>query len=100
MSSTFQRGFRLAYGSWKIICMRRRRPRRLAADDLSTPVSWPSKSTAPRVGSYRPTSSRATVLLPQPDSPTSASVLPLLDAEADAVDRVHELARLALDARG
>ncbi len=77
MSSTFQRGFRLAYGSWKIICMRRRRVRRLAADDLSTPVSWPSNNTAPRVGSYSPTSSRATVLLPQPDSPTSASVLPL-----------------------
>ena len=43
---------------------------------FSTPVSWPSKCTVPRVGSYRPTSSRATVLLPQPDSPTSASVLP------------------------
>jgi hypothetical protein len=24
VGSTFQRGLRLAYGSWKIICMRRR----------------------------------------------------------------------------
>jgi hypothetical protein len=32
---------------------------------------------AARVGAYRPTSSRATVLLPQPDSPDQAtSVLP------------------------
>ena len=59
--------------------------------------STPSKTIRPRVGAYRPTSSRATVLLPQPDSPTSASVLPRSIAKADAVDRVHELARLALD---
>ena len=75
MSSTFQRGFRLAYGSWKIICMRRRSV--CASADLNVAaVSTPSKRTRPRVGAYRPTSSRATVLLPQPDSPTSASVLP------------------------
>jgi hypothetical protein len=49
MSSTFQRGFRLAYGSWKIICMRRCSVR--AASELSVVrVSWPSKRTVPRVG--------------------------------------------------
>ena len=73
ISSTFQRGFRLAYGSWKIICMRRRSARGSGV----VAVSWPSKCTLPRVGAYRPTSRRATVLLPQPDSPTSASVSPL-----------------------
>ena len=76
MSSTFQRGFRLAYGSWKIICMRRRSARSRAGAASSAIVSWPSNSTWPRVGAYSPTSSRATVLLPQPDSPTSASVRP------------------------
>ena len=72
MSCTFQRGLRLAYGSWKIICIRRR----TAFGRPSPVVSMPSKTTRPRVGAYSPTSSRATVLLPQPDSPTSASVVP------------------------
>src|SRR5438067_1801389 len=64
MSRTRQRGFKLAYGSWKIIC--RRRPR---------------NSTRPSLGAYRPTISRATVDLPQPDSPTSASVSPASTAK-------------------
>ncbi len=51
----------------------------------------------PRVGAYRPTSRRATVLLPQPDSPTSASVVPRAIVKADVVDGMHELPRLALD---
>src|SRR5687767_3087794 len=59
MSFTRQRGFRLAYGSWKIICMRR-----------------PRNSICPALGAYSPTMSLATVDLPQPDSPTSASVSP------------------------
>src|SRR3954463_1747087 len=36
----------------------------------------PLKVTTPLVGAYRPTMSRATVDLPLPDSPTSASVSP------------------------
>ena len=36
----------------------------------------PSNAIVPRVGAYSPTISRATVDLPQPDSPTSASVSP------------------------
>ncbi|KAG0927741.1 hypothetical protein G6F31_017945 [Rhizopus arrhizus] len=36
----------------------------------------PSKRISPRVNPYRPTSMRATVEFPQPDSPTSASVSP------------------------
>ena len=75
MSCTIQRGFRLAYGSWKIIWMRRRswRPSGvLKAAWASCPSNW----KPPRVGPYRPTRRRATVLLPQPDSPTRASVLP------------------------
>ncbi|MDT4862850.1 hypothetical protein FQZ97_975250 [compost metagenome] len=75
MSSTRQRGFRLAYGSWKIIWMRRRSLRPSGVLNAAC-ASCPSNSKPPRVGSYRPTSSRATVLFPQPDSPTSASVWP------------------------
>ncbi len=97
MSSTFQRGLRLAYGSWKIICMRRRKPRRLAADDLSTP------------GVLAVEEDRAARRLVQPDQqPRHRALaaagfahqrqrLALVDAEADAVHRMHELARLALD---
>src|SRR5688500_12698529 len=36
----------------------------------------PENSTRPSLGAYRPTIRRATVDLPQPDSPTSASVSP------------------------
>ena len=72
--------------------MRRRRAR--GRVERRVRVSMPSKRTRPRVGSYRPTSSRATVLFPQPDSPTSASVVPLRDLEADIVDRMNELAAL------
>jgi hypothetical protein len=46
ISITRQRGFRLAYGSWKIICMRRRNP--LASADAR---SMPSNSMRPLVGS-------------------------------------------------
>ena len=48
----------------------------MGEDDGVYRVAQPSNSNWPRVGAYRPTSKRATVLLPQPDSPTSASVLP------------------------
>ena len=96
MSATLQRGFRLAYGSWKIIC-RRRRSAPACPEAKACVMSMPSKRTCPAVGVCRPTSRRATVLLPQPDSPTSPSVCPRWNREADAVDRVHELRRAALD---
>jgi hypothetical protein len=60
-------------------------------------ASCPSKVRPPRVGAYRPTSRRATVLLPQPDSPTSASVLPFSISKAHAVHRMQQLARLAFE---
>ena len=43
----------------------------------------------PLVGSTSRSTLRATVDLPQPDSPTSPSVSPVADREADAVDRMH-----------
>ena len=58
MSRTRQRGLRLAYGSWKIICMRRRSaPARSNAACASC-----RRTHAPR-SAYRPTSRRATVRL-------------------------------------
>ena len=96
---TFQRGFRLAYGSWKIICMRRRSAR--AARRAAPRARRRRRSRRGRASARTgPTSSRATVLLPQPDSPTSASVWPRSIVEADAVDRMQQLARLALERRG
>ena len=74
MRPTRQRGFRLAYGSWKIICRRLRMAR--PPDSAMPARGWPSKRISPRVRPYSPTSMRATVDLPQPDSPTSASVSP------------------------
>src|SRR5512135_913801 len=52
----------------------RRRAARASAARAGSVSSMPSNSTVPREGAYRPTISRATVDLPQPDSPTSASV--------------------------
>jgi hypothetical protein len=69
-----KRGFRLAYGFWKTIWMRRRiswRSRSLARSRF-----WPSKMTSPPVGSCRRSSVRPIVVLPEPDSPTTPSVWP------------------------
>ena len=68
------RGSRLAYGSWKIICIRLRRRRNSAP--LNSVTSWPSKKMRPPVGGLRRMIARPVVLLPQPDSPTSPSVSP------------------------
>ena len=58
-------------------------------------MSWPSKRIVPPVGSRSRVSSRPVVVLPQPDSPTSAERLALADVEVDAVDRLDraDLAR-------
>ena len=45
---TVSREFRLAYGSWKTICMSRRSRRSSVV--LAVVRSWPSKQTAPAVG--------------------------------------------------
>ena len=73
-SCTVQRGFRLAYGSWKIIWKRRRMATVWAA---GLHLSTPSNSTVPLVGGVSPATMRATVDLPEPDSPTRPKVEPL-----------------------
>src|SRR6185503_4467351 len=74
---TRQRGFRLAYGSWKII-WKRRRIVSISALPWIFARSTPSNTMEPALGAYRPQMSRATVDLPQPDSPTRESVSPRL----------------------
>jgi hypothetical protein len=49
MSNTRQRGLRLAYGSWKIICMRRLRAA-MSARLRGPAMSLPSNSIEPAVG--------------------------------------------------
>ena len=55
-------------------------------------MSSPSTRIAPAVGSSSRTSMRATVDLPQPDSPDEAEGLAVPEGEAHAVDRVHDAA--------
>ena len=49
----------------------------------------PSIVTRPSVGSKSRATSEASVVLPEPVSPTSASVVPARDVEVDAVERGH-----------
>ena len=67
-------GFRLEYGSWKIGCTRWRKS--LVSARLSDEMSLPSKRISPLVGSTTFSSIRAVVVLPEPDSPTIATVSP------------------------
>ena len=74
MSPADIRAFSEAYGSWNTICTRRRNfsrslPRRLNG-------SMPSKRTVPESGRSSISSVRASVDLPQPDSPTRPRVSP------------------------
>ena len=68
------RGFSDAYGSWKIICIRRRMRRSSSPPRRVTSV--PSKMIVPAVASTSRITARAKVDLPQPDSPTRPSVSP------------------------
>src|SRR3982751_3804813 len=74
MLPTVIRGFRLAYGSWKIICISRRIF--LKSPPRSVVRLLLRKFTEPPVGLYSCRMARPAVLLPQPDSPTSPSVSP------------------------
>ena len=72
---TLQRGFKLAYGSWKIIWILLCNS--LASLPLTVAISRPLISTLPKVGLWRPTSILAVVDFPQPLSPTKERVSPL-----------------------
>src|SRR4051812_45898616 len=74
MSPTVIRGFSDVYGSCSTIWMLRRARR--SADPLSRTMFSLRTMIEPEVGFSRPTSSLASVDLPQPDSPTPPSVSP------------------------
>ena len=74
MSPAVMRGLSEANGSWNTICIERRSGRSSAL--LRWVMSCPSIRIAPEVGSTSRSTLRATVDLPQPDSPTSPSVSP------------------------
>ena len=77
---TLSTGFSPAVASWKIIAMRRPRTVRSSLSCIDA-RSWPSNRIWPDAISASPGRSRSTesptVVLPAPDSPTSASTLPL-----------------------
>ena len=83
LSPIGERGSSDAYGSWKMICIRRRNG--FSSSPLSLAMSVPSNMIVPAVGSIRRSSSRPTVVLPQPDSPTRPSVSPRRIVEVHAV---------------
>ena len=59
----------------------RRRRRCRSADAARSVIETPVIVTVPAVGGSRPTTIRATVDLPEPDSPTSAKVSPFATAK-------------------
>jgi hypothetical protein len=67
-------GLRLANGFWNTICTARRNCLRVAASASAT--SWPAMRSRPAVGRSSIVTWRASVLLPHPDSPTTARVRP------------------------
>ena len=98
MSPTVMRGLSDAYGSWNTSCAWRRIGARAGFARART---RPARRSAcgPAVGSIRRSTSRPTVDLPEPDSPTSASVLPASTVKLDAVDRLHMVASRPAEAR-
>ncbi len=69
------RGFMDAYGSWNMIWNSVRRRRSLEGDMADSSSPW--KRTLPAVGLTSCRMPLPTVVLPQPDSPTSATVRPV-----------------------
>ena len=74
MAPTFLRGFKLAYGFWNTICTSGRTFFNSAL--LAWAILAPSIHSSPPLGGSIIVIWRARVDLPQPDSPTTASVLP------------------------
>ena len=57
-------------------------------------MSWPSMKIRPDVGCSNPASMRSSVVLPQPDPPSSENSLPLCNVERDVVDGLEGAERL------
>ncbi len=77
------RGLSEPYGSCMTIWMRRRTRRSSLPESVAR--SRPSNSTLPAVGGSSARSSRASVDLPEPDSPTIPSVSPFCSSRLTSV---------------
>ena len=62
------------------------------ADVAPAPHRAPIEADLPPVGSIRPSTQRPIVVLPEPDFADQCQRLAARDREADAVDRLHQLA--------
>ena len=87
VSPTRRRGLRLAYGSWKMICMCRRYGRIARAD--SGARSTPSKRISPAVGSSKPQHAASDRALAGAGFADEAKRFAAADVEADVVDGTH-----------
>jgi hypothetical protein len=90
-------GLRLVMGSWKIMEISAPRSlRRLSSSSLAR--SWSLKSTLPALispfGGSRRSSALATVLLPQPDSPTMPTIWPGLTSKLTSRSAVRMPSRV------
>ena len=74
LSPTVVRGFSEDNGSWNTMPIRRRNA--FAARPRTRLMSASPMWTEPAVGAIRPVTARATVLFPEPDSPTRPSTSP------------------------
>ena len=88
VSATVRRGLREAKGSWKTIWARRRKASRSCGGRPQHVLAVEAHLAAR--GGVRRRMARPSVLLPQPLSPTRPRVSPLLDGEADAIDRAGD----------
>ena len=84
--ATDMRGLSEPNGSWKTICISRRSGRIALKESRRCRV--PMKSMRPSDEISR-ASARPSVVLPEPDSPTTPSVWPARTVDVDAVDRLH-----------
>ncbi len=94
MSNTRQRGLRLAYGSWKIICMRRRSAA-MSARLRGPAMSLPSNSIEPAGRRIEADHQAGHRRLAAARFAHQREGLALGDLDVDAVDRLHDLARPA-----
>jgi acyl-CoA thioesterase-1 len=74
MAPIFLRGLSEPYGFWNTICTLLRSAR--TRSGLTSTASPPARSSLPPLGFSISAITRASVDLPQPDSPTTASVRP------------------------
>ena len=93
-----QAGFSEVNGSWKTMPMRlpRSARRSLAGSSAQVLALEQARPAAMlRLGPSRPRIASAIVLLPEPDSPTSAERPPCGDSKRDVVERLQRPPRVA-----